>query len=494
MDDLPAATSSTSCSHGSVGIVDAARWQRLELGFGNGGATTTRIEEVGPRPVSVLQNCQGERRTYQRARGPTASVPGPCRTQTQKVGREARKVSNARPRALSPCQTPSSLLLASPKTDAHKDCSTPRLEWHPLLTAMSGNDRLSRAEGAGVYDPNLGQRNSFLPPSRSSPRRRHRRPRPPSSLSPSPPHLPFAPTRTSPPEMFFDPLDFTFIASTPTPSSFLFCPSPLPDSDCFSDPDLDADIPHFLERQICTNFTCCGLDIADLHELLDHFEEAHVVVLNDDDVPPFGRPPYPSNVAFHDAKMSPFSDSWRPENGSPPSPLVLDYPRPRALPPNTRPVTPVPLLFPATFDSRYSSSSLSSPTLTEPPSPLSFPMGDFFSGTRPSSPSPQGAFPPASFSKRPSTGPMRTPKREKETERRGPGGRFKARESPSHSIAGGGKKRERHYRCPRPGCVKTYLNPNGLKYHIDKGTCKIEVTSLAASLSPAQQHASPPTQ
>jgi hypothetical protein len=36
------------------------------------------------------------------------------------------------------------------------------------------------------------------------------------------------------------------------------------------------------------------------------------------------------------------------------------------------------------------------------------------------------------------------------------------------------KKREKMFRCPRPGCTKAYLNPNGLKYHVEKGTCKIE--------------------
>ncbi|KAF8992288.1 hypothetical protein BDQ17DRAFT_231850 [Cyathus striatus] len=35
-------------------------------------------------------------------------------------------------------------------------------------------------------------------------------------------------------------------------------------------------------------------------------------------------------------------------------------------------------------------------------------------------------------------------------------------------------KRERAFRCPNAGCTKTYLNPNGLKYHLEKGTCKIE--------------------
>ncbi|KAF5345686.1 hypothetical protein D9758_013071 [Tetrapyrgos nigripes] len=35
-------------------------------------------------------------------------------------------------------------------------------------------------------------------------------------------------------------------------------------------------------------------------------------------------------------------------------------------------------------------------------------------------------------------------------------------------------KREKKHRCPMPGCSKAYLNPGGLKYHLEKGTCKIE--------------------
>lgn len=38
------------------------------------------------------------------------------------------------------------------------------------------------------------------------------------------------------------------------------------------------------------------------------------------------------------------------------------------------------------------------------------------------------------------------------------------------------RRREKAYRCPTPRCTKSYLNPNGLKYHMEKGTCKIDET------------------
>ncbi|KAH6913525.1 hypothetical protein BKA70DRAFT_1421792 [Coprinopsis sp. MPI-PUGE-AT-0042] len=41
-----------------------------------------------------------------------------------------------------------------------------------------------------------------------------------------------------------------------------------------------------------------------------------------------------------------------------------------------------------------------------------------------------------------------------------------------------GKKREKAYKCPNWGCMKAYLNPNGLKYHLEKGTCKFDEGAL----------------
>ncbi|KAG1725630.1 uncharacterized protein EDB91DRAFT_1331039 [Suillus paluster] len=42
------------------------------------------------------------------------------------------------------------------------------------------------------------------------------------------------------------------------------------------------------EGELCRNYTCCGLQLDDLHALLQHFEEVHVVVLD-----PFGHPQFP---------------------------------------------------------------------------------------------------------------------------------------------------------------------------------------------------------
>ncbi|PCH39382.1 hypothetical protein WOLCODRAFT_167926 [Wolfiporia cocos MD-104 SS10] len=56
----------------------------------------------------------------------------------------------------------------------------------------------------------------------------------------------------------------------------------LPSSPCLSPVDT-------FERDFCSNFSCCGLALKDLHALLDHFEEHHVLVLGRD-----GHPVYPA--------------------------------------------------------------------------------------------------------------------------------------------------------------------------------------------------------
>ncbi|OAX39827.1 hypothetical protein K503DRAFT_799324 [Rhizopogon vinicolor AM-OR11-026] len=42
------------------------------------------------------------------------------------------------------------------------------------------------------------------------------------------------------------------------------------------------------EDELCRNYTCCGLQLDDLHALLQHFEEVHVVVVD-----PYGHPQFP---------------------------------------------------------------------------------------------------------------------------------------------------------------------------------------------------------
>lgn len=67
----------------------------------------------------------------------------------------------------------------------------------------------------------------------------------------------------------------------------------------------------------CSNFSCCGLTIADMHELLDHFEEAHVVVIGKDGRTIYPNPEGDSPPSAHEAKARGATSS-----------IVVSYPQP----------------------------------------------------------------------------------------------------------------------------------------------------------------------
>ncbi|KAG2038972.1 hypothetical protein BDR03DRAFT_953273 [Suillus americanus] len=171
------------------------------------------------------------------------------------------------------------------------------------------------------------------------------------------------------------------------------------------------------EQTICSDFTCCGLSLRDLHSLVDHFEEAHVVVFDS-----AGNAVYPN--------PSPILRVLDHENEGPYMSVVLGYPG--------APKAPVAFLDPEScFESvsNWSSPSISS----EPISPVETSSED--------------CLPQNSFAKVKSK-PIRTGKRVHRPRQR---------------------KKDKTYNCPRPDCTKTYLNANGLKYHLEKGTCKNEM-------------------
>lgn len=52
---------------------------------------------------------------------------------------------------------------------------------------------------------------------------------------------------------------------------------------------------HSMESEFCRNFSCCGLNLRDMHELLQHYEECHVHVLQDTDDEHDGEDAYSSS-------------------------------------------------------------------------------------------------------------------------------------------------------------------------------------------------------
>jgi len=173
----------------------------------------------------------------------------------------------------------------------------------------------------------------------------------------------------------------------------------------------------------CSDFTCCGLSLIDLHSLVDHFEEAHVVVFDS-----AGNAVYPN--------PSPILRMADHEKEGPYMSFVLGYPAPTA-----------PVAFLDSEPDSESASDLPSPsTSSEPTSPV-----ETSSGEEPRH------LPPLVLAKAASEPmlPVRSGKREHRSRQR---------------------KKDKIYKCPHLDCTKTYLNANGLKYHLEKGTCKTEIS------------------
>ncbi|KAH8112716.1 hypothetical protein DFH11DRAFT_472480 [Phellopilus nigrolimitatus] len=365
------------------------------------------------------------------------------------------------------------------------------------------------------------------------------------------------------------------------------------------------------ERDYCSNFSCCGLTLPDMHALVAHFEETHVV-LADEHGQPIGSSagPLSARLARRQCAPTPPESSSGADAPAAPSPIssagpetppaiaaaaahVQAYEFPNAGPPlitvpaayarahaagTPSPMTPSPIysvssagsfssyaspISPASSYSSHSSPasfdgnddvmmdfdplddacvpSMDSTLDSTPPSPLSHPI-------RPSSVLRSAAvaaaeaettmcLPPALFTApssgkssragSPGVGAMRREKSSKKgalgpmasilnatsslkakavaavhdaervLEPAAPAAaETSANESGSDKGSSGGKRqREKAYKCMKPGCTKSYLNPNGLKYHNSKGTCTFETSrsgSPVASAAPSALSTSRP--
>lgn len=338
------------------------------------------------------------------------------------------------------------------------------------------------------------------------------------------------------------------------------------------------------EKDFCTNFSCCGLTLPDMHALLDHFEESHVVIIDADGRPVYPAPPSPtpahssqSSPQPHNspyARYMPHLAGYSSSNRAPVASIVIDYPKP--CPPATPSAYNVPtspyfdipepglgldLGFPDLADpydpfgfeahsSLAPAIEVDPPSPTAPPSPalssapsifdsltsstMSSPVTSAFSTPSPKlgeaaclspvalSPQPSGpaCMPPGmlenpqplgsntvplqsrSLSPEPYSIPPSISRRQpyyRAEDQSSPSptpsafrayypppapapagshaGRLKAKllDQPAQAIKISGRRRDRdrekQYRCPNPNCTKRYLNPNGLKYHVEKGTC-----------------------
>ncbi|KAN0118840.1 hypothetical protein V8E52_004612 [Russula decolorans] len=126
------------------------------------------------------------------------------------------------------------------------------------------------------------------------------------------------------------------------------------------------------EDELCRNYTCCGLNLQDLHALVEHFEESHVVVVDPCSQPMPGQT-YPHN--FSDPQANPKFDSYLPNSAQLPrpqaqhqQPLPQLQPHHHQHPQQQGPFDPDDMEL--DMDSSPASSSASSPPLTPVTTPL----------------------------------------------------------------------------------------------------------------------------
>ena len=68
-------------------------------------------------------------------------------------------------------------------------------------------------------------------------------------------------------------------------------------------------IPSLIFHIQCRNYTCCNLQLNDLHALLEHFEEVHIVVLDPTSTQPQAHLQVPFNPTVHNTKKPYLDDS-----------------------------------------------------------------------------------------------------------------------------------------------------------------------------------------
>ncbi|KAJ7596631.1 hypothetical protein C8J56DRAFT_917917 [Mycena floridula] len=311
--------------------------------------------------------------------------------------------------------------------------------------------------------------------------------------------------------------------SSSTSSSPASACSSLPALECGVSIDLDH-ISSF-ERSFCSDFICCSSRFPDLHELIDHFEEHHIIVQS-----PEGKPVFPNKATAESCTRLSHSPSSTYFAAYPPGAFDGKYMRSNVLG-VAYPSFPVASKLPLpqySLDQRNDIKSVTPQPVIETPSIIT--LQPLTSAVLVREPSPEPLIDPEPVPEpmevvvtvpsmtRPEpmivdtvselSAPSRAPSLIPETQldslspASGPQ-RSKKKGRPARlSVASGsaeqdkprGKKktvskalkREKAIPCPKSGCIKTYRNLNGLKYHQEKGKCAFEeADSESRSSSPS---------
>ncbi|BFZ58745.1 Transcriptional regulator of ribosomal bioproteinsis proteins [Savitreella phatthalungensis] len=241
----------------------------------------------------------------------------------------------------------------------------------------------------------------------------------------------------------------------------------------------DVDAPS-LEVDFCKDFSCCGLVLDDLHDLLQHYEEQHVRA--DDDASSFGSSPVSSS------SYNPHAASARPNRpdldalkrkaladmhyhlGLPDTSAVADeeMPLPEIDFSRKRPYRPSMSAVTHDFLTPVQSPESSTPSTPHPADfELDNPMlyggmnGDDWVGVSPQLKKMRPT-PTSSGYATPLSSAMSPPQ---------------VIEHPASSLV----VVDKPFKCPVRGCDKAYKNQNGLKYHKMHGNCANDPAVVAAA-------------
>ncbi|KAI7893562.1 uncharacterized protein EV154DRAFT_501597 [Mucor mucedo] len=219
-----------------------------------------------------------------------------------------------------------------------------------------------------------------------------------------------------------------------------------------------------LEASFCRDFACCGLVLQDLHDLLQHYEECHVRLEDDE------------NSLFDEEE----SNSWSPslsfsslssvDESMPSSPIMDDH---------ESNIDTLKKRAAAYLSDLYNATSASSSSSC-PDSPLSLSEDDLSEESM-SKKGKKRSYSQYSSSNPPSaldlltqsaakklalaSGDLPTPMMSDED--------FLAQAGALLASANNNANADKPYKCPVSSCDKAYKNPNGLKYHNQHGHCNL---------------------
>jgi len=220
----------------------------------------------------------------------------------------------------------------------------------------------------------------------------------------------------------------------------------------------------------CRDYTCCGLTLKDLHALVEHFEEAHVVVVD-----PVAQQPAAVDFSAGGFDLADDMDLDEPESMAPiastsavpagafAAQSVLVHRAPMWNTSGTSTFTPYPRMRDALR--RYQDFSTEATDCVVPELLFSPSVTPSPSGSRDGSPDPilRRGSSDSSGDDTPSTPTAAWVIPRERVFMTRAAGILTASDLPT--------PRPKPFRCPKPGCSKAYKQANGLKYHLTHGQC-----------------------